>query len=81
MRGDTERGVQGLFIPGTICEGPGLYLEDLWILTPGTFPIACSSPRRIYMDTRIQAIQKVLEAPTVGTEILLKEEGKGVNYL
>jgi hypothetical protein len=33
------------------------------------------------MDTRIQAIQKVLEAPTVGTEILLKEEGKGVNYL
>ena len=33
------------------------------------------------MDTRIQTIQKVLEAPTVETEILLKEEGKGVNFL
>jgi hypothetical protein len=31
--------------------------------------------------TLIQAIQKILDAPTVETEILLKEEGKGVNFL
>jgi len=38
-------------------------------------------PQKDFQATLIQAIQKVLEAPTVETEILLKEEGKGVNYL
>jgi hypothetical protein len=38
-------------------------------------------PQKNFHATLIQAIQKVLEAPTVETEVLLKEEGKGVNYL
>jgi hypothetical protein len=38
-------------------------------------------PQKDFHATLIQAIQKVLEAPTVETEILLKEEGKGVDYL
>jgi hypothetical protein len=38
-------------------------------------------PQKDFQATLIQAIQKVLEAPTVETEILLKEEGKGVNFL
>ena len=38
-------------------------------------------PQKDFQATLIQAIQKVLEAPIVEKEILLKEEGKGVNYL
>jgi len=38
-------------------------------------------PRKDFHATLIQAIQNLLDAPTVETEILLKEEGKGVNYL
>jgi hypothetical protein len=38
-------------------------------------------PQKDFHAILIQAIQKVLEAPTVETEILLKEEGKGVDYL
>jgi hypothetical protein len=38
-------------------------------------------PQKDFHATLIQAIGKILEAPTVETEILLKEEGKGVNYL
>ncbi len=38
-------------------------------------------PQKDFHATLIQAIQRILEAPTVETEILLKEEGKGVNYL
>ena len=38
-------------------------------------------PQKDFHATLIEAIQKVLEAPTVEKGILLKEEGKGVNYL
>jgi hypothetical protein len=38
-------------------------------------------PQKDFHATLIKAIQKVLEAPTVEREILLKEEGKGVNFL
>jgi hypothetical protein len=38
-------------------------------------------PQKDFQTTLIQAIKKILEAPAVETEVLLKEEGKGVNYL
>ncbi len=38
-------------------------------------------PQKDFHSTLIRAIQRVLEAPVVEREVLLKEEGKGVNYL
>ena len=38
-------------------------------------------PQKDFHSTLIQAIQRVLDAPVVEREVLLKEEGKGVNYL
>lgn len=38
-------------------------------------------PQKDFHSTLIRAIQRVLAAPVVEREILLKEEGKGVNYL
>ncbi len=38
-------------------------------------------PQKDFHSTLIRAIQRVLNAPVVEEEILLKEEGKGVNYL
>lgn len=38
-------------------------------------------PQKDFHSTLIRAIQRVLDAPVVEREVLLKEEGKGVNYL
>jgi hypothetical protein len=38
-------------------------------------------PQKDFHSTLIRAIQRVLAAPVVERQILLKEEGKGVNYL
>jgi hypothetical protein len=38
-------------------------------------------PQKDFHSTLIRAVQRVLAAPVVEREILLKEEGKGVNYL
>ena len=38
-------------------------------------------PKKDFHTTFIQAMQKILDAPIVEREILLKEEGKGLNYV
>jgi hypothetical protein len=38
-------------------------------------------PQKDFQKTLIQAIQRLLETPVVEREILLKEEGRGINYL
>ena len=38
-------------------------------------------PQKDFHSTLIRAIQRVLSAPVVEQEVLLKEEGKGINYL
>jgi predicted transcriptional regulator len=38
-------------------------------------------PQKDFHSTLVRAIKRILDAPIVEREILLKEEGKGVNYL
>jgi hypothetical protein len=38
-------------------------------------------PQKDFHSTLIRAIKKILDAPIVEGEVLLKEEGQGVNYL
>lgn len=38
-------------------------------------------PQKDFHSTLVQAIKRILDTPIVEREILLKEEGKGVNYL
>ncbi len=38
-------------------------------------------PQKDFHSTFIQAMNKILDAPIVEREILLKEEGKGLNYV
>ena len=38
-------------------------------------------PQKDFHPTLVRAIKRILDAPTVEGEILLKEEGQGVNYL